>query len=225
MYTKNKQVSRVQIEQPDLSKPIYDKVKAMILSQELKPGQKIIQEKLSAQLGVSRTPLAKALQMLEFELLVESKPRRGMYVKDIDLQEMLEVFECREALEGMAARKLAELTNKDTIKRMEALITPFMNKDKKIVTTKYARADEKFHQILIDDTGNKVLRRLFVFGSIHDKIAQMGLVRPPEETLEEHIKIVEAIKEGNGDKAAEAASTHVRRSKELIEKEIQKIDN
>ena len=56
-----------QIEYTELSKSIYIKLKTLISSGELKPGEKILQEKIAQKLGVSRTPLLKALQMLEFE--------------------------------------------------------------------------------------------------------------------------------------------------------------
>lgn len=218
---RRKEVSYSKIEQSDLSKPIYEQVKAMILSQELKPGQKIVQEKLSAQLGVSRTPLAKALQMLEFELLVESKPRRGMFVKNIDLLEMRDVFECREVLEALAVRKIAEQNKTEVIQRLEALFNPFMQASH-ISNDEYAKADEAFHQIIIEESGNAVLQKMFVFGSIHDKIIQIGLVRPPEETLEEHIQIIKALKDNKPEEAAKAAALHVRKSCELINQEILK---
>ena len=59
------------IEHSDLSLPVYEKLKEMILNYELKPGEKLLQEKLAKQLGVSRTPLLKAMQMLEYDFLVE----------------------------------------------------------------------------------------------------------------------------------------------------------
>lgn len=210
------------IEQTDLSKPIYDKVKAMILAQELKPGQKIIQEKLSADLGVSRTPLAKALQMLEFEMLVESKPRRGMYVKSIDLIEMHEIFEVREVLEAMAVRKITEKKDERVVRKLESLMQPFIDNSKDISRKKYAIADEKFHQVIVEESGNSVLGRMYVFGSIHEKIVQMGLVRPPEDTLKEHKSIIDAIKSGDAELAATQAALHIRKSSDLIRKEIDK---
>jgi len=60
----------------ELGNQAYKKVKSMILTKKLKPGQKIVQDKLAADLGISRTPLRTALQMLEAEYLVESLPRR-----------------------------------------------------------------------------------------------------------------------------------------------------
>ncbi|MEO0733057.1 MAG: GntR family transcriptional regulator, partial [Bacteroidota bacterium] len=68
------------MEHVELGERVYLAVKKMILDQELKPGQKLVQEKLAERLGVSRSPLLKALQRFEAELLVTSIPRRGMLV-------------------------------------------------------------------------------------------------------------------------------------------------
>lgn len=91
----------------DLSQPIYLKLKEMISNGELKQGEKIAQEKIAEKLGVSRTPLMKALLALENEYLVESIPRRGIYLRSLD-QKNIDIYTCREAIEGMAARLLVD---------------------------------------------------------------------------------------------------------------------
>jgi len=205
-----------QINHSDLSKPVYDKLKAMILSNELQSGQKIIQEKLASELGVSRTPLNKALQLLEFENLVESIPRRGVYVKEIDMNEMLEVFDCREGLEAVAARLAAGKQDPSIGIKLKKIFAPFITKKEKISSDKYRLADELFHYELINSSGNQLLRRLYRFDNMSDKIIHMGLVRPPEETLNEHLKIIEAICRNEPEIAANEAIKHIRKSRELI---------
>ncbi|MCF8362670.1 MAG: GntR family transcriptional regulator, partial [Prolixibacteraceae bacterium] len=78
-----------QIEYYDLSLQVYKRIKDMILNDEIPAGEKIVQEKLAAELGVSRMPLHKAFQMLENEMLVESVPRRGYFVRKFDPQEII----------------------------------------------------------------------------------------------------------------------------------------
>ena len=89
------------LEHIELTDRVYDELKQMILHGELEPGQKIVQEKLSEELGVSRSPLLKALQRLENEFLVESIPRNGMYVKKMKPGEILCIFYVREVFEGL----------------------------------------------------------------------------------------------------------------------------
>ena len=83
----------------DLSSDIVDRIKAMIFSGELLPGQQIRQEEFAQQFGVSRTPLLHALQVLKSEMLVESFPNRGMFVRTISLKELKDIFEYREAID------------------------------------------------------------------------------------------------------------------------------
>lgn len=186
----------------------------MILTHELLPGQKIVQEKIAKQLGVSRTPLLKALQMLEYEMLVESIPRRGMFVKQMDWQEMVEVFDCRECLEGMAVNLLTGQKNTAVLQKLYKLMEPFLSGDIDVV--KYRKADAKFHQTIIDQCGNSMLTRMYFFGNIYAKVVQAGLVRTPEETLPEHLKILKAIESGNPKIAEQELRQHIHNSRSLL---------
>lgn len=203
------------IQYTDLSKPIYDRLKEMIINGELKPGEKIVQEKIAESLGVSRTPLMKALLTLENEYLVESIPRRGMFVRARDQKEIIDVYVCREALEGMAARLLAQKNDYQIIGQLKGCFTPFVT-NKKIDLKAYAKADEQFHKLLIKLTENTPLDKIYFFSNIHDKVIGHGLVRPPEETMEEHFKIINAIAMGDEDKAEQYAREHIRKSRELL---------
>ncbi len=203
------------IEYTDLSQPIYKRLKEMIRNGELKQGEKIVQEKIAEELGVSRTPLMKALLALENEYLVESIPRRGMYLRVLDYKEIIDIYTCREALEGMAARILASKKDASISKKLNACFSHFLGQ-KTIDENAYAEADEMFHSMLIKLTENAPLDNIYFFSNIHDKVVGHGLVRTPEETLEEHFEIINAIEEGNPDKAEKLVREHINKSKELL---------
>ncbi|MEM8894446.1 MAG: GntR family transcriptional regulator, partial [Bacteroidota bacterium] len=205
------------IAQFDLSKPVYDQVKKMIESGKLKPGQKLKQEELADQLGVSRTPLMKALQLLEHELLVESKPRRGMYVKSISYDEMVDVYDCREAIECLAVRLLIERASDSSTSKLIEIFKPFVTGE--INSNRYSKADELFHDKVIALANNPVLVKMSTLSNIHKRVYQVGLLRKPEETLPEHLKIIDAIKKRDTELAVEAMRSHIVLSKqELINK-------
>lgn len=203
------------IEHVDLGLRVYHALKAMILSGELEPGQKITQMKLAEDIGVSRTPLLKALQMLEHELLVESIPRRGMFVKKMAHQEIIDAFDCREGLEGIAARLTAERITDTQLRRLQKIFAPFKGQSD-ISAKEYGRADQQFHKLLIEFSGNHILPRIEMVGNIHIISYNRGLIRPPEETLPEHDLIVDAIAERKGDLAEQHARTHLRKSRDLL---------
>lgn len=205
-----------QIHHSNLDEPIYSKVKTMILSNKLKPGEKIIQEKLAAELGVSRTPLKSALQKLEFELLVENIPRKGIYVKKMDLYEILEIFDVREGIDAVASRLAASRGNPIIAKELGKLFEPFIGMKENIPADLYRKADEKFHFKLISYSGNKLLGQLFSMHNISRKAFQVGLLRSPEETMKEHLEIIEFIRQNDPNKASIAAAMHIRKSRDLI---------
>ena len=203
------------IKHTDLSTPIYESLKKMISEGELKPGDKLIQEKIAENLGVSRTPLMKALLMLENEFLVESIPRRGMFVKGKNVDELVDVYICREALEGMAARLLAKKKDPNHIKLLAACFAKY-REQKVINAEEYVRSDETFHKLLIELTGNKPLDISYFYGNVHDKIIGHGLIRTPEETLQEHFDIINAISDGDEDKAEKYTRLHIQKSRDII---------
>ena len=208
------------IQHNELSQPVYERLKEMIVDGTLSPGQKLIQEKLATELGVSRTPLLKALQNLEHEMLVESIPRRGMYVRKISVQEMIDVYHCREAIECMALRLAIERASDEELLQMKKVFAPFVKKAS-IDLKKYRRADEEFHDLIINLSKNPVLKRMSQLTDIHKRVYQFGLIRPPEETLIEHTRIVEATLNRNFEAADRELKNHIGSSRRKLEQHQQ----
>ena len=90
-----------------LRQVVTDALRKAILSKRLKPGERLIEEQLAADLGVSRNPVREALRVLESEGLVEINPRRGASVTNVSEEEAQEIVEVRAALEGFCARLAA----------------------------------------------------------------------------------------------------------------------
>jgi DNA-binding GntR family transcriptional regulator len=205
------------ISNEELSTQAYKKVKDMIISGYLKPGQKIVQDKLAEELGISRTPLRSALQMLVNDFLIESLPKRGMIVKDFTDQEILEIYDCRIAFECMAVPLFTKNASQEQIDGLSALFKPFLN-GTKINRKSYQDADIIFHDSIIKFCGNIFLYNLFQKGNLLVCIDLIGLVRPPLETLQEHLDIINAINERDHKKATKLMKSHLNISKELIKK-------
>ena len=111
----------MEIQHQDLSYEIYKRLKSMILSNELSSGAKLKQEHIATLFGVSRMPLHRAFQMLENEMLIESIPRRGYFVTKVGIDQLIDSFECREALESMAARRAARNITKNELNYLKSL--------------------------------------------------------------------------------------------------------
>ncbi|MCV9386709.1 GntR family transcriptional regulator [Reichenbachiella ulvae] len=199
------------MEHLELVDRIYAAVKQKIFDQELQPGQKITQEKIAAELGVSRSPLLKALQRLETEMLVESIPRRGMYVKSTNINDLIDVFECRAVLEGLSARLTARNITQQQIQTLKDCFSEFIGQ-KKISMEDYASADRAFHAYILEWSGNQTLSHLEMLSNIHLKAFQAGLIREPKETLTEHLSIIEALENRDQERAEKEMRKHIEQS-------------
>jgi DNA-binding GntR family transcriptional regulator len=212
------------IKQTDLSVQVYQRIREMILSGELKPGEKLAQEKIAAQLGVSRMPLHKAFVMLEEEFLVESIPRRGIFIRKPDIREIMDAFECREGLEGIAARRATENLTDAEIEHLEKLFEPF-KAGSPIDSNTYQTADQEFHEMIIRASGNKVMDRLNHIGNVLIRTYPKGIILPLEESLNDHALIIQAFKNRNQDKAEELIRLHSRKAIKILNKELLQEEN
>jgi DNA-binding GntR family transcriptional regulator len=204
----------------NLDHKIYKEMKSMIFGQQLKPGTKIYQEKLAETLGVSRTPVVSALKKLEQERLITAVPRRGFYVRDFGKEEMVHIFELREVLEGLAARRASERVKENHLQKLRSFFQGLKISDQKSDIEKYGEEDRRFHNFLIEIGGGELLSGILETYSIVTFSYLVGfpggLVRPPKETLPEHLAIIEAIMQRDPEKAEQAARLHLKRSREKI---------
>jgi DNA-binding GntR family transcriptional regulator len=203
------------IQHSDLSIPVYEKLKEMIISNDLKPGEKLLQEKLAARLGVSRTPLLKALQMLEYEFLVESIPRRGMVVKKLSIDEMCDIYDVREGIETVAVRLVTERISDKQLRQLVSIWRPFKYQES-IDSDKYRKADDRFHALVLEYSNNRILQKIYSQSLVQFRVEQMGLMRPPQETIPEHLAIVDAIEKKDATRAVNELRNHLQKSKALI---------
>lgn len=192
----------------------------MILDQNLKSGSKIFQEKLAEDLGISRTPLVNALKKLEQEHLITAIPRKGFYVREFSKDEMVYIFELREVLEGLAARRASLRISDSQIQQFQNLFTGLKTSEAAGNVEKYAKEDRRFHHFLIkiggDDLLSNMLETYSVITFSYLVNFRGGLVRPPRETLPEHLAIIEAIIRKDPEMAEQAVRLHFKRSREKL---------
>jgi DNA-binding GntR family transcriptional regulator len=202
---------------------IYDRLKSMIIERKLMPGEKIYQDKLAHEFGVSRTPLVSALKKLEHEKLITAIPRRGFYVRLFSKQEMVHIFELREVLEGLAARMVAMRISDAQIHRLIRFFSGFDESTNDIDLKKYREEDRRFHSFIIEVAGGDILSSILETFNIltlgYQFTEQEGLVRPPNETIHEHKAIIEAISKRDPINAEELVRRHLRNSREKLVKD------
>jgi DNA-binding GntR family transcriptional regulator len=209
----------------NLDHKIYKTLKAMILGQKLTPGSKIYQEKLAEDLGVSRTPVVNALKKLEQERLITAVPRKGFYIRRFSPEEMVRIFELREVLEGLAARRASQNISEGQARKLQTFFQGLKISDRPEDVENYGEEDRRFHLFLVEIGGDEILSNILqtynIITSSYLVGFRGGLVRPPRETLSEHRALIEAIARKDAEKAEQAARTHLRRSREKLSKEIE----
>ena len=141
-----------------------------------------------------------------------------MVVKQIGVKEILDAFHCREAIECLAARLATVHINDTQITALEKLFEPFVRDPENVDHGQYRVADQAFHAQLMEYSNNKVLTKInFMDNVLLLSYQQLGLVRPPQETLKEHLKIIDALKKRDPVLAEECMREHIRLSIQRIE--------
>ena len=106
-----------------MSEIIYEKLRQAILEEKFKAGERLIETTIADLLGVSRTPIREAFKQLEADGLIKSIPRKGVIVQGVSLEDALEIYEIREALEGMASRLACKRISKEELQEIRSIIT------------------------------------------------------------------------------------------------------
>ncbi len=112
----------LEIETNTVQTEIVDKLRRMIFANELRAGERLVQDQLAAKLNVSRTPVREAIRQLESEGLVTIQPYKGATVTKVTSEEIKEIYQVRIAIESHATRLAIENLTEDDIKKLEALV-------------------------------------------------------------------------------------------------------
>ena len=205
-----------QLQGNSLADLVQDELERMILAGELAPGAKLTELTIAGQLGVSRGPVREAFRMLEEAGLVRTEKNRGVFVRDIALDEALEIFELRAVMEMYIGRKLAETVTAAQARELRQLVDSMDQAGKAGNAQDYHRFNLEFHDRLLQLAGNTkfvaAYRRL---------IKELSLIRRKNLTVDsmtlysrEHRQIVKAIASRNAEAAGQAMFDHVMNSRE-----------
>ena len=209
------------------------KLRELILSGELKPGERVSELPLVDRLGVSRTPLRAAFVRLEEEGLLEAIPTGGFAVHGFDERELYAAIEVRGTLEGLAARFAAErgLTTQDLAKLRECVAALDALLDRSAITSKnltdYVKLNERFHALVIDLAVSQVLARQIEravslpFASA-SAFVMLQVALPEAQTMftiaqDQHRCILQAIEAREGTRAEALMREHARLARRNLE--------
>lgn len=191
---------------------IYEELKKRIVKNEYKPGQVLNEIEISKEFDISRTPVRSAFQRLEMDMLLKIVPRYGVQVSFIDFTNMRSLFDLTRVLDPMATREAVSRISKMDIERLKFITGEL---EKLGADDDYQKAidlDEEFHTIVIDACGNPWLKSLL--GSLHIHTERLWHYCNEYFTdvtifIRTFSKIVEAMEEGDEDKAERYSREHI----------------
>jgi len=207
-----KSKSSNKIEYQNLTDTVYNVLRDRILTHQLKPGLKIVEEKLAQEMGISRTPLKRALTKLEKEHLIETIPRKGTYIRKFSAKDVKEIYEIRKLIEGYSAELAANSITSSELKQMRKLAEDyrkFASKDNRAACTD---TDVQFHEILVKANRNTELLEMMKNFNLQIKSMRMNqtnFCEWGEKTTKEHLAIVDALSKGDGKLAKKLAEEHI----------------
>ena len=188
---------------PSLTVLAAEALRSMILSGELPPGARVVENQLTSQLGVSRPPLREALRVLEHEGLVRPSPPRGTIVTPVSMHDVFEVFSLREELERIAVRSGVPARDPERLHRVRAAMVDLDAAASAQDAAGVTRGGFAFHLSVIGLAGNGRLEAAYRALSLQMQLC-MGLnrrARASQETLgedaERHRRILVAIEDGD----------------------------
>jgi DNA-binding GntR family transcriptional regulator len=191
-----------------LADKAYHAIRDLIVSLELAPGALIDERELIERLGIGRTPVREALRRLAQERLVEVYPRRGMFVTGVDVRELARLSEVRVVLEPEAARLAAERATEAERAELDELLAEIEGDDPHALID----LDERIHRAVYRAAHNDLLETtLEQYYVLALRIWAMALDRADElkDAVQEHRALLEAIRDGDAERAAETMRSHV----------------
>jgi GntR family transcriptional regulator, rspAB operon transcriptional repressor len=197
----------------------YHIIRLAIRDLILSPGKTILEREMAEVLQMSRTPVREALVRLETEGMVRLIPRRGFIVEPIEREDLKQVYEIVEALDGLAVGLATEKVGEEEISKLESMIEQQEEALEQNDLKKWAILDDEFHHLIIDYAENKRLRA--VIDSHSDQLYRARLFtinqRPlPFHSIVEHKAIVSCMRAKDGHAASVLMQSHRNRARNEI---------
>ena len=195
--------------QSRLADDVYEQILSAIVNGNIAPGERLIQEKIASQINISRTPVREALLRLEQEGILEISGRKGFSIRTISEEEVRQLYVVREAIEGYAARLVAEHKAPEQLAAIKRAVDVELEQDTTDVEIDF-RVNRAIHRTIVEQAGNPMLLDMF------DRVWGRGIsvwlfaaTRGDQEPVE-HQTLFEVVSTAEPDAAQQAMIDHIR---------------
>ena len=214
-----------------LQEQVYQALKQIILKGDLPSGERVVETKLAQQLQVSRTPIREAIGQLKREKLIVSRANGGFKVATLSIQDAIQLYDCRIALEQLSIGNACEQITSKQLKRLEKYVLQAELLELKPGKSDYLKlleVDYQFHHSIAESSGNQWL--LTLLEQVFDRMRLLRVYTTQHnpgvlEIRLEHREIYEAIAFRDVDLAQTTIREHLTASKARVVRELEVINN
>lgn len=181
-----------------LREQIASSIRSSIIDGRIRPGEKLTEEEIARQLGVSRTPIREAFFLLSSEGFVDVEPRRGVIVREVSIKDAEEIYELKGVLESLAVRLAAERMTPDIVTELQKINDALYQaaEEAPVDVRKILTLNGKFHDIIIAACDNtKVIHQLTALRhqSLRYNFVFLSAGSRLRESADEHRAIIDAL--------------------------------
>lgn len=214
------------VRQQSLTSLVQREIERRILGGELAPGAKLNEAELAMAMGVSRGPVREAFRALEQAGLVHTQKNRGVFVRQVSLEEADEIYEVRAALEAQIGRLAAKRITPDQLERLRGIVKRMHAVGRSRDADAYFPLNLEFHEVLADAAANRALaanyRRVVNELNLYRRETLTRNVDIIPVSTQDHEAIVNAIAKGDGAAAERLLYDHVINSRARVHQALEK---
>lgn len=204
---------------PSLRERVYDTLRDAIIGGRLKPGQRLKERDVAAQMCISTTPVKEALRRLEQEGLVDSRPRQGGVVSTVALTSVREIVEIRAGLESLGARFASEKMTELDFAALRQQLERMRELTDAGAIDELVTANAAFHRLIRDAARNHFVTAFGAAIGPFDRSVRRAALRYHDEAergYREHFAIAEALQRGAGGQAEQMMRSHIMRTVRFV---------
>jgi DNA-binding GntR family transcriptional regulator len=218
MTTEPQGIAAEPMEREILSERVKDRILTWILEGELAPGSRIVETRVARELGVSQAPVREALRDLATLGFVDTKPYRGSWVRQPTEEELVDAIEVRAELEALAGRLAAARRTDQCMADLEHFFDEMNRAADRGDAHDHAFNNTQFHARIVQSAHNPTLTRLWTmlepFSRTYVTATMPGM--DLHWLAERHRSILDAIRDEDADRAADAMRSHAAEAAELL---------
>lgn len=197
---------------------VREEVRRLILDGQLRPGERLTQQHLAKRFGVAQSVVRESLLELQFSGLVQMVDNLGIFVGDLNADTLIQAYEVREMLEGLATRACCDRASRSDLRELTDMVEEIHRLGIANQDAERGALDRRFHLRIIEISRNDVLVRLI--DACHALGMTVQASRPHGVIRREHLGIIAAIESGKGDDAERRAREHVAGARDALKRQI-----